>query len=105
MSEHPKLTLEILSGPLDGHTIVLNSNAEWTRLPGSPLSFPWDDELGEPQAHFARLEDGWQLQAAQGARRGTHILRRAGDDHLPASLETGDILKASHTWLLVKLEE
>ena len=102
MSEQPKLTLEILSGPLDGHIVTLETSTEWTRAPGNLLSFPWDDELGQPQAHFALEEGGWQLEGAKDARRGTHILRQEGEDSLPALLESGDILKASSTWLLVR---
>ena len=58
MSDHPKLSLEILSGPLDGENITLTTETEWSRAPGSPLSFPWDDDLGEPQARFVLREIG-----------------------------------------------
>ncbi len=101
MNEKPKLELEILSGPLDGQKITLTVDADWTRLPGSPLSFPWDDELGEPQARFALTEAGWQLQSVE-ARRGTHLLRPDTKDQLPVILQSEDVLKASDTWLLVR---
>jgi hypothetical protein len=100
MNEKPKLELEVLSGPLDGQTITIQSDSDWTRIPGSPLSFPWDDELGEPQARFVLLDEGWQLQPAE-TRRGTHLLRPDTEDRLPVTLQSGDILKASGTWLKI----
>lgn len=101
MSQNPKFELEILAGPLDGCIISLEAETEWTRKAGGLLSFPWDEELGEPQAHFKPVEDGWKLEGTN-AKRGTHILRKDEEDHLPVILQPGDIIKASSTWLYVK---
>jgi len=100
MSAKIVLELEILSGPLDGARLQLETETEWTRQLGSLLSFPWDDDLGEPQARFIPVTGGWQIEPAT-AKRGTHLLRSEAEDRLPAILQTGDILKASSTWLRV----
>lgn len=104
MDQTKKLEVEILSGPLDGHTITLENDTEWTRSVGSLLSFPWDEELGEPQARFVISEEGWQLESAK-TKRGTHLLRPNTEDRLPAILQIDDVLKASNTWLRVKAIE
>ena len=100
-AEHP-LTLEVLSGPLDGSTVVLEATAEWSRDGDGPLAFPWDAELGKPQARFF-LEGGrWYLEGLD-APHGTYRLNR--EERLTgrkAPLESEDILKASQTWLLVR---
>ena len=101
MSKHSKLELEILTGPLDGHIVLLDTETEWTRQVGSQLSFPWDEELGEPQARFSLIASGWQLERAN-AKRGTHVLRQDVEESLPAVLVAGDIVKASNTWMCVK---
>jgi len=101
MSEQTKLELEILNGPLDGYSVLLEIKTEWTRQPGGLLSFPWDEELGEPQMLFVPGEQGWQAEPVK-AKRGTHLLRPETEDHLPAVLQTDDIIKASNTWLKVK---
>jgi hypothetical protein len=100
MSEISPLELEVLTGPLDGTHLHLTAETAWTRQPGSPLSFPWDTELGQPQARFVPGEQGWRLEPAN-AKRGTHLLRPDAEDELPATLQAGDVLKASHTWLRV----
>jgi hypothetical protein len=94
------LEIEVLNGPLDGVHLKLETEADWTRLPGSILSFPWDDELGEPQARFIPDEQGWQMEPIQ-SKRGTHLLREGEEVQLPTTLQAGDILKASSTWLMV----
>jgi hypothetical protein len=101
MTRKPKLELEVLGGPLDGYVISLETKTEWTRQPGSLLSFPWDMSLGEPQAFFMNVEQGWVLEHAN-AKRGTHIIRSDYEDQLPTILRDGDILKASNTWLKVR---
>lgn len=103
MNKKSKLELEILSGPLDGQVVTITADSDWTRLPGSLLSFPWDDELGAPQARFVLAAEGWQLQPAK-ARRGTHLLRADAEDQLPIALQTDDVVKASATWLKVHLD-
>lgn len=98
MSE--KLELEILTGPLDGVRVQIEAETAWTRQPDSPLSFPWDSELGEPQARFVPGEKGWQIEPVS-AKRGTHLLRHDAEDRLPAVLQVDDVLKAGDTWLRV----
>ena len=100
MSAIAPLKLEVLSGPLDGAHLTLTAETDWTRQPGSPLSFPWDTELGQPQARFVPGEQGGRLEPLQ-AQRGTHLLRPGAEDDLPATLQAGDVLKASSTWLRV----
>lgn len=102
MSE--KLELEVLTGPLDGAHLTLTTEAAWTRQPGSPLSFPWDSDLGEPQARFVPGEQGWRVEPVS-TKRGTHLLRPDAEDRLPVVLQVGDVLKASHTWLRVCVVE
>jgi hypothetical protein len=99
MSEN-KLQLEILTGPLDGTIVALDSDAEWSCIGEGPLIFPWDEELGEPQALFSRGEDGWQLEAVPSPH-GTYRLNQGERVDDKVVLEDGDILKASHTWLFV----
>jgi hypothetical protein len=102
MTTSAQLTLEILSGPLDGCIISLDSSADWTSEPGSPLSFPWDEELDAPQAQLKPDRDGWTLHPTPATRRNTHLLRPDSEARLPAALQPGDILKAGNTWLLVR---
>jgi hypothetical protein len=101
MSEQNKLEVEILTGPLDGHVLTLETETQWTRLLDNALSFPWDDELGEPQATFTPETDGWALTP----HKSTHNTYRVNTEKKltdKISLKAGDILKASRTWLLVK---
>ncbi len=101
MSASSKLELEVLGGPLDGAKIVLEQNADWAKVGKGSLIFPWDDELGTPQATFIAHEQGWRLQA----RKSPHGLRRLNrDERLEEGeliLAQNDILIASQTWLLV----
>ena len=96
------LVLEVLSGPLDGVVITLETEAEWSRTGETPLSFPWDAELGQPQARFTVEDDGWYLEGLD-APHGTYRINR--EERLKkkekVQLKSGDILKASQTWLLV----
>jgi hypothetical protein len=102
MTTSALLTLEILSGPLDGCIVSLDSSADWTRGAGSPLSFPWDDELDAPQAQIKLGRNGWTLHPAPATRRNTHLLRPGSKPRLPATLQPGDLLKAGNTWLRVQ---
>jgi len=96
------LTLEILSGPLDGATVTLEAATEWSKTSASLLAFPWDAELGTPQARFVPDAEGWQLEGVQSP----HGTRRANSGERITTetlqLEEGDLLKASDTWLLVQ---
>ena len=95
----PKLILEILSGPLDGQVVTLAAETEWRKTGDGPLSFPWDAELGTPQAHFTLVEGTWLLAPVGGTRN----TRRNGEPvKEKVLLAQGDWLKAADTWLLVK---
>jgi len=100
MSKQQKLVLEVLSGPLDGATITLETNTEWDCAGDGPLAFPWDDELGKPQARFTVGEGGWWLEGLD-APHGTYQINREEQITEKVQLENRDILKASQTWLLV----
>lgn len=101
MSNSTPLILEILSGPSDGANIELSGKAAWTKTPGSPLSFPWDEELGEPQATFSPEARGWTLIPHHSSH---HTYRMNTEERVETKifLAAGDTLKASRTWLLVK---
>ena len=103
MSESRTLKLEVLSGPLDGALITLETDAEWTRAGGgeTPLTFPWDTELGAPQARFTFEEGHWYLEGLD-APHGTYHVNREERITRKMRLERGDILKASCTWTLVQ---
>lgn len=102
MNDH-RLEIEVLSGPLDGAILVVEEDAEWTRAGGGPLAFPWDWELGEPQARLSCQGDGWHLEGLAAAH-GTYCVSRGErlKEGATARLEEGDMLKASYTWLLVQ---
>lgn len=100
MSEKQDLLLEVLSGPLDGAVLTLAADTEWSRAGSGPLAFPWDDELGTPQARFTLDEQGWGLEVCK-ARHGTYRVNEEGRVKSRVELATEDILKASNTWLLV----
>jgi hypothetical protein len=106
MNESRTLKLEVLSGPLDGTLIALETDAEWSRAGDgeTPLTFPWDTELGAPQARltFDAEEGRWYLEGLD-APHGTYRVNR--EERLTGKkvqLKGGDIIKASQTWLLVR---
>jgi len=101
MNEKRALRLEVLSGPLDGHVIAVDEAVEWGRAGEGPLSFPWDTELGEPQARFTVDEEGWWLEEVEAAH-GTYRVNRGEKVRGKVRLERGDLLKASGTWLGVR---
>lgn len=93
-----KLSLEILNGPLDGEVVTLEGETVWSKEGEGSLSFPWDEELGTPQARFF-VEDGkWWLKVSSTRRSTRHNMERIEDK---APLEKGDLLKAADTWLRV----
>ena len=101
MQNIPTLTLEILSGPLDGTTFTLIGETEWTRAGTGSLSFPWDVELGMPQVRFKPDAGVWVLTGVQSPH-GTYRLNT--EERITTEtlrITEGDILKASDTWLLV----
>ena len=102
MTEGRSLTLEVLSGPLDGAPIILEAEAEWSRTGEGLLAFPWDVELGTPQARFTVEEDHWYLEGLDSPHGTYRINREERLTGEKVQLEGGDILKASQTWLLVR---
>jgi hypothetical protein len=102
MNEQRKLVLEVLTGPLDGATFAFQKNTEWSRAGDGPLAFPWDDELGKPQARFTVDERGWSLESFKSPH-GTHRVNQ-GERITTGRIQPaeGDVLKASSTWLLVR---
>lgn len=94
------LRLEVLNGPLDGAVVALDKDTEWTRARQGPLAFPWDEELGEPQAHFRPDENGWTL-TGHSVAHGTYRVNTNEKVTESVQLQSGDVLKASDTWLLV----
>lgn len=101
MNKRCCLELEILSGPLDGYVLLLETITEFTRKPGSLLSFPWDEGISEPQARFIPYTAEWQLEGGN-TKRGTHLLRQEQEVSLPVVLQVGDVVKASNTWMRIK---
>ena len=95
------MEIEILSGPLDGACVTLRESTEWSRAGGGPLSFPWDDELGEPQARFTLDEEGWGLEGVS-TRHGTYRVNTNERVVAWLRLSAGDILKSCQTWMQVR---
>lgn len=96
--DNPKLTLELLSGPLDGLIVTLDADAEWSSASDGPLSFPWDEQLGLPQARLSVKGSVWYLEPLPNGRSTRHNGDRI-DGTVP--LTKGDLLKAANSWLLV----
>ncbi len=94
----PKLTLKILSGPLDGLTVTLAADTEWSSAGDGPLIFPWDEQLGTPQARLQIEADSWLLTPLPNQRSTRHNMERI-ESSVP--LAKGDLLKAAGSWLLI----
>lgn len=96
-----QLLLEVINGPLDGALITLEEETEWSRAGAGPLTFPWDDELGHPQARLKPEEEDWSLETFESAH-GTYRINR--DERVKGNikLEMDDVIQASKTWLLVR---
>ncbi len=75
MNQVRQLTLEVLNGPLDGAIITLDKDAQWCRTGHEPLAFPWDTELGQPQASFISEDDGWYIEGLN-APHGTYRINQ-----------------------------
>jgi hypothetical protein len=101
VSKQQELKIEVLSGPLDGHTVSLQADTDWTGTGSGPLAFPWDDELGEPQARFTLDDQGWGVEGRKSPH-GTYHMNREEKVRDRIRLESGDVLKASRTWLLIQ---
>ena len=100
MSDYATLEIEILNGPLDGARVTLVQETDWTRGGAGPLAFPWDEELGDPQARFSSTPEGWQLVGFE-TDHGTYRLGCEARIEAPALLAEGDVLRANETWLRV----
>ncbi|MCI0549689.1 MAG: hypothetical protein L0287_01905, partial [Anaerolineae bacterium] len=73
----------------------------WSKKGKGPLIFPWDTELGDPQARFFCEGDEWWVEGFK-AQHGTYRLNREERIEGKVGLETRDMLKASESWLLVR---
>ena len=101
MKKPPHLILEVLSGPLDGAVVRLQADAQWSRAADGLLAFPWDDELGMPQARLVADEQGWSLESVTSPH-GTYRANQEERVEGRIQLAQGDVLKASRTWLVVR---
>jgi hypothetical protein len=99
-----KLRIEILSGPRDGEIVTLETDAEWGREGTGTLSFPWDDELGAPQARVTMDERGWWLEPKKSPH-GTYRVSKGERVEMKIQLGEDDALKAHHTWFLIRRVE
>jgi hypothetical protein len=97
MSES-KLILEVLNGPIDGHIVTLEAETNWSKEGEGVLAFPWDTELGTPQARFYKEGNSWFIEGCQ-ASHGTYHNMEPVETKVPLRQE--DMLKASDTWLMV----
>ncbi len=85
------MKLEILNGPTE---------TTWSKEGDSPLSFPWDIELGDKQARFFLEEGNWWIEGYD-TPHGTYCLNREQRVEGKKQIEHGDLLKASETWMMV----
>src|SRR5262245_4438002 len=92
------LNLEIMNGPMDGQVIKIKETVEWGRDGEGELTFPWDEELGIPQAKFYVEEGKWWLEHVSGKSSNQHNMERL---QVKVALKAGDIIKAANSWLLV----
>lgn len=97
---NPKLNLEVLNGPLDGHLVTLEAETVLGKEGEGSLVFPWDTELGTPQARFFLEEGIWWIEGYNTPHK-TYCANRKKPIEEKMQLEKGDLLKASDTWLLV----
>jgi len=98
------LEIEIISGPQDGMIITLteeNLITQWTRDNGSLLSFPWDKELGSPQAVIRYQGGVWEIES-QDALHGLYVMNGGGKISGTNKIEIGQIYRANYTWLKIK---
>lgn len=99
------LVLECLNGPLDGFQIELTAATGWRSRGEGPLIFPWDAELGNPQARFFPQQEDWYLEGYKVTPHGTY--RLSGEEKkitAAVRLEDKDVVVASKTWLLVRIK-
>jgi hypothetical protein len=102
--DNPKLSLEVLNGPLDGYVATIENETVWGSNAESPLGFPWDKELGERQARFFFEEEHWWIEDCN-APHGTYFLNPQERIEVKTQLKQGHLLKASDTWLLIRQVE
>ena len=103
-----RLDLEFVNGPLDGHCVSLCSSTDWGLEDNGPLSCPWHEELGAPQAQFfPRMSQGqtvWCVEAFPALHQ-TFLLRLGlGVPHLLSEITTlrvGDVVMANEIFLRV----
>lgn len=100
MSKKSSLILQVINGPLDGLEIILTHSMDLSKTGETSLSFPWDDELGNPQATFGLENGNWTLTPHNSPHH-TYRINTEETISEKTSLVKGDILKASRTWLIV----
>ena len=98
---NPKLSLEILNGPLDGYVVTLETETTWGKEGEGMLIFPWDSELGAKQARFFLEATEWWIES-YNAPHGTYYVNDQKRIKNKIQIEKGDVLKASDTWLRVR---
>jgi hypothetical protein len=99
-----RLVLEILNGPLDGHKVKIEKETLWSKKGEGSLIFPWDTELGDPQARIFCEGNEWWVEGFK-AQHGTYHFGHEGRIEEKVRLEARDMLKASGSWLLVRKVE
>lgn len=97
MSE-AKLKLEVVNGPLDGHTITIEAETTWSKDGEGALIFPWDTELGTPQARFFKEGNNWFIEGCQASHGTYHNMEPV---ETKVKLKKEDLLKASDTWIMI----
>ncbi len=98
------LEIEIISGPQDGTIIILTEEDHttlWTKDIGSKLSFPWDTELGSPQAIIRHKGDEWEIEAYDSPH-GLYVMNGDGKLLGIKKIKKGQIYRANYTWLKMK---
>jgi len=98
----PNLSLEVMNGPLDGQIITLQEDSDWSRAGNGALSFPWDAELGAPQARITFADVAWWLEPCASSRSTRH---NGEVVTAKVTLAQGDWFKAANTWLCVRQVE
>lgn len=102
----PDLIIEFINGPFDGYRVVLSHDTEWVKEGDSPLAFPWDNDLGMPQARFYQKDGEWFIDNMPNNIHGTYCLdnnniQKSTKIQEKFLLGAGMVLRASKTWLRI----
>ncbi len=98
--DKPKLSLQILNGPLDGQEVILIKETSWTKSGSDELSFPWEEELGTPQAKFFSQDGKWYIEGHE-ASHGTYCLNQKVKILEKMQVKKGDLLVANKIFLKI----